>query len=53
MTFANRGVYSGNFVKNEIQGYGTYEWRDGRVYKGQWKVYNMDGEGIITWPSGK
>ena len=41
-------MYNGEFLDNNIDGFGTYTWSDGRVYTGQWKKYKMHGTGKIT-----
>lgn len=43
----------GEFKANDIQGYGVYEWPDGRVFKGQWFANKMHGKGVISWPDGR
>ena len=30
-------------MSNEINGYGTYRWPDGKVYEGEWKDNKMNG----------
>jgi hypothetical protein len=32
---------------------GTFEWVDGRVFKGTFKNGVMHGEGIYTWADGR
>ena len=43
----------GNFIDNEISGYGVYKWIDGREYIGYWLDNKMHGEGTLKWPDGK
>jgi hypothetical protein len=37
-------------VDNVIEGQGKYEWADGRVYEGEWKMNKMNGKGEFLWP---
>jgi hypothetical protein len=53
LTFTDGANYEGNFVDNEISGYGTYNWPDGRIYVGNWLDNKMHGEGTLKWPDGK
>lgn len=32
--FADGSIFKGDFKGNEINGYGTYEWTDGKKYEG-------------------
>jgi hypothetical protein len=34
-------------------GQGTYSWKDGRKYIGQWKNGNQNGQGTFFWSGGK
>lgn len=45
--------YDGSFFENEIDGYGTYTWSDGRSYEGLWKNNRMTGVGKFTWSDGR
>jgi len=45
--------YKGNFVKNEICGKGTFEWKNGDIYEGDMKKGKMDGFGKFTFNDGK
>jgi len=36
-----------------IDGFGTYEWVDGRKYEGYWKGNLMHGQGVYTWSDGR
>lgn len=59
------GHYRGEFLHNMMNGQGnpplnfnfnflgTYNWPDGRFYKGSWKDNKMDGKGVFTWPDGR
>jgi len=42
--FADKSRYTGEFLENEISGFGEYYWQDGKVYKGQWKNNKMNGK---------
>lgn len=44
LQFADGSKYVGNFVDNEICGYGEHYWNDGKTYKGQWKLNKMNGK---------
>lgn len=35
-----------------MNGYGEYEWPDGRVYLGKWKISQMHGSGKLIFPDG-
>ena len=45
-------IYTGNFVKNNKEGYGESSFEDGSIYRGQWKNDKFDGHGIHTLPDG-
>ena len=45
-------MYQGEFLNNEIDGRGRYEWKDGKVYEGQWSHNLMHGFGILIFPDG-
>lgn len=36
-----------------IDGFGTYEWADGRKYEGYWKQNLMHGRGVYKWTDGR
>ena len=36
-----------------IDGFGTYEWADGRRYEGQYEFDKKHGYGAYYWPDGK
>ena len=44
--------YSGDFLKNEITGYGTYTYENNEVYKGELLEGKKDGYGTYIWPDG-
>ena len=37
---------------NKYNGQGSYYWKDGRKYVGQWKNDDKHGQGTFTWPRG-
>jgi len=41
--FADHSKYVGDFLDNEISGFGEYMWADGKTYKGDWKSNKMNG----------
>ena len=46
-------IYSGEFVNNQKEGYGTIEWKDGAKYQGEFKDNQINGYGIIEYPDDK
>ncbi|KPI88115.1 hypothetical protein ABL78_2802 [Leptomonas seymouri] len=49
LTFTESGsTYKGAFARGCFSGHGTYRWRDGAVYCGQWRANRMHGEGVYT-----
>ena len=36
-----------------LHGVGRYEWPDGKVYHGDFKDNNKEGNGLFMWPDGK
>jgi hypothetical protein len=42
--------YTGEFLMNKKEGYGTMIWKDGQKYQGQFKNNQMNGYGIIKYP---
>ena len=51
--WADGACYEGQWLENEIAGYGHYQWSDGRKYLGHWKGNIMDDFGIYTWQDGR
>ena len=43
-------TYTGEFLMNKKEGYGTMIWKDGQKYQGQFKNNQMNGYGIIKYP---
>ena len=41
--------YEGRFYKGYPQGPGTYTWKDGSYYKGQWSEGLMQGKGMMVY----
>ena len=46
-------IYTGEFIDNKKEGYGTIIWKDGHKYKGEFKNNQLNGYGIIEYPEGK
>jgi len=46
LTFADGSYYTGDFLDNEITGFGEYFWKDRKFYKGEWKNSKMNGMGL-------
>ena len=46
-------LYTGEFLNNQKQGYGTIEWKDGAKYQGEFKENQINGYGIIEYPDDK
>lgn len=36
-----------------MNGNGKFEWPDGKVYEGQYKMDKKEGFGILKWPDGR
>ncbi|CDW79131.1 UNKNOWN [Stylonychia lemnae] len=54
MTFAETSAcYKGEWQGGVMQGFGTYQWKDGKSYTGYMLKNNMDGVGRMTWSDGK
>ena len=45
-------VYEGQFLDNEIEGKGTYKWKNDEVYEGQMKKGKMEGYGKYYYNDG-
>lgn len=52
MTFPGIGVYTGDLVDGQKDGYGTFLWNDGPRYIGEWEEDVMSGEGIYYYDVG-
>ena len=46
-------IYSGCFIYDKKNGYGTQIWRDKAKYEGEWKDNHFNGYGIYYFPDGK
>lgn len=44
--------YTGQFVDNRRQGYGTYEFPNGDVYRGDFSQGDMEGQGTYAYANG-
>lgn len=53
--YTSGNIYSGNWEKGVMSGFGKMTYADGSVYEGHWKNNLMDGDGVyvdadqITW----
>lgn len=52
MTFANLGIYEGEFTGGIRAGTGTFTWDNGDQYYGKWANDHIGGEGILTLMDG-
>lgn len=52
ITYAE-GYYSGDLVKGNREGKGTYTWTNGDKYEGHWKNNIKHGEGTYIWITGE
>lgn len=52
MTFANLGVYEGEFANGIRSGIGVFTWDNGDQYYGAWANDQIEGEGILTLADG-
>ena len=50
--YYNDGVYVSEIKNGKRNGYGTYEWDNGRVYTGYWKNNKANGYGSQTYADG-
>jgi hypothetical protein len=46
-------MYKGEWKDNNMEGYGVYQWRDGRKYEGAYKEDKKHGFGIYYWADGR
>lgn len=37
------------FLNDHFEGFGVYQWPDGRKYEGEWKDNKMNGNNIIFY----
>ena len=50
---ASGNAFGGACLKgNCVNGYGTYTWRDGAKYVGEYRDGKRHGQGTKTWPDG-
>ena len=47
-----KGIYSGHWQANKMDGFGIFKWASGRVYVGEWAADNKDGIGILSFKGG-
>lgn len=47
-----KGVYTGSWMANKMDGFGSFKWASGRVYVGDWAADNKDGIGILSFKGG-
>ena len=45
-------IYKGEFLNDEITGFGYYKWANKHTYEGDFINGKMDGKGIYKWPEG-
>jgi len=50
--FASGKIYTGEFVEDRREGFGTMTWPDGRAYEGIWTNGIMNGYGKMVYPDG-
>lgn len=48
----NDGVYNGEFLDGNRQGYGIMSYNDGASYNGNWYYDDFEGQGTYIWSSG-
>ena len=46
-------VYTGEFINNKKEGFGTIVWKDGSKYQGEFKDNQINGYGMIQYPDNK
>ena len=46
-------MYQGEWKENNMEGFGIYHFKDGRLYIGEWKDNKMHGYGEFTWAEGR
>ena len=45
------GSYQGTFYNDYLEGDGTFIWKDGKIYEGEFKKTKFHGKGRIMYPS--
>ena len=46
-------LYQGNFVEDNMEGFGFFYWPDGRIYEGEWILGKRHGKGRYFWTNGQ
>lgn len=49
---ATQDRFEGIFVQGDIQGEGSYHWKNGDLYAGGWSHGKQNGQGRYTWANG-
>lgn len=44
--------FTGNWVNDMMDGFGTYKYGSGAIYTGEWKENNQHGKGVYEFPDG-
>mgnify|MGYP000607312907 FL=1 len=44
--------YAGGWAKDKLEGHGTMEYANGRIYVGEWKKGKRHGQGTLSYPDG-
>ena len=47
----DQGSYCGKFDDDYLEGQGTFIWRDGKMYEGNFRKTKFHGNGKIYYPS--
>ena len=42
----------GRFTEGKLEGWGTWRWSTGYLYRGEFAGSEFNGEGVFTWPDG-
>ena len=45
--------YDGEWLDNNMHGFGIYSWKDGRSYEGNYLMDKKEGYGTYTWADGR
>ena len=46
-------MYEGMWKNNKMEGFGRFEWPDGKFFEGEYSNDKKDGFGIFSWPDGR